>query len=81
MDSSCELDAMPTCLRPLLKKRGLELIEKNFRPVSKLTFISKIIEKSAIGQYVACINTNKLSEPHQSAYKQLNSTETILIKV
>ncbi len=53
-------------LCPLLKKRGLELIEKNFRPVSNSTFISKIIEKSATSQYVAYINENKLSEPHQA---------------
>ena len=31
-------------VRPLLKKLGLELIFPNFRPVSNLTFISKVIE-------------------------------------
>ncbi len=68
-------------LRPLLKKRGLELIEKNFRPVSNFTFIFKIIEKSATLQYVAYINENKLLETHQSAYKQFHSTKIALIKV
>ena len=32
-------------VRPLLKKLGLELIFSNFRPVSNLTFISKVIEQ------------------------------------
>ena len=31
-------------VRPLLKKLGLELIFPNFRPVSNITFISKVIE-------------------------------------
>ena len=33
-----------TVVRPLLKKVGLELIFSNYRPVSNLTFISKVIE-------------------------------------
>ena len=32
-------------LQPLLKKMGLVLIPKNFRPVSNLTYLSKIIER------------------------------------
>ena len=31
-------------VRPLLKKLGLELIFPNYRPVSNITFISKVIE-------------------------------------
>ncbi len=68
-------------LCPLLKKRGLELIEKNFRSVSNLTFISKIIEMCVTSQYVAYINESKLSQPHQSVYKQFHSTETALMMV
>ena len=33
-----------TVVRPLLKKVGLELIFSNYRPVSNLNFISKVIE-------------------------------------
>ena len=32
-------------VRPLLKKEGLDPIKPNYRPVSNLTFLSKIIEK------------------------------------
>ena len=31
-------------VKPLLKKKGLELIHKNYRPVSNLQFLSKIVE-------------------------------------
>ena len=31
-------------LQPLLRKPGLELIFKNFRPVSNLSYLSKLIE-------------------------------------
>ncbi len=68
-------------LCPLLRNRGLQLIEKNFRPVSNSTFISKIIGKFATSQDVPYINENELSEPHQYAYKQFHTNETALIKV
>ena len=37
-------------VKPLLKKPGLECIFKNYRPVSNLPAISKLIEKAAIKQ-------------------------------
>ena len=36
-----------TLIRPLLKKLGLELITLNYRPVSNLIFLSKVVEKSS----------------------------------
>ena len=38
---------------PLLKKPGLDLVYKNFRPVSNLPFISKVGEKAALQQLLA----------------------------
>ncbi|XP_052788755.1 uncharacterized protein LOC128223518 [Mya arenaria] len=35
-------------VRPLLKKAGLELHLSNYRPVSNLSFLSKVIEKAAL---------------------------------
>ena len=35
-------------IRPLLKKTVLELITSNYRPVSNLTFLSKVVEKAAL---------------------------------
>lgn len=33
---------------PLLKKPGLELLLKNYRPVSNLQYISKLTEKAVL---------------------------------
>ena len=78
---------IPECLktaqiRPLLKKSNLDPENfKNFRPVSNLPFISKVIEKAACLQLVNYIETNDLGETFQSAYKSLHSTETALLRV
>ena len=51
---------------------------KNFRPVSNLPFVSKLIEKSVAVQLVQYIDDNNFDEKLQSAYKKLHSTETAL---
>ena len=63
---------------PLLKKRGLETTKTNYRPVSNLSFISKIAEKSVIHQLNEHFTINNLHSSHQSAYKNNFSTETAL---
>ena len=68
-------------VRPLLKKEGLDLIKKNYRPVSNLSFLSKVIESAVIKQYVDHLSKNKLDDEKQSAYKQFHSTETLLTKI
>ena len=35
---------------PLLKKRGLDPILKNYRPISNLQFVSKLVERSVFNQ-------------------------------
>ena len=69
-------------IRPLLKKTGLDSdILKNYRPVSNLTFISKVIEKVISGRLNEHLINNSLFDPLQSAYRDKHSTETALIKV
>ena len=69
-------------LRPLLKKTGLDSdILKNYRPVSNLTFISKVIEKVISGRLNEQLINNSMFDPLQSAYRDKHSTETALIKV
>ena len=63
---------------PLLKKSGLEAIMSNYRPVSNLSFISKIAEKGVIQQLNEYFSKNDLHFNHQSAYKNNFSTETAL---
>ena len=69
-------------VRPLLKKANIDQdVLKNYRPVSNLNFLSKILEKVVLSQLKAHLVKNSLQEKFQSAYKQKHSTETALIKV
>ena len=43
---------------PLLKKPGLDLVYKQFRPVSNLPFISKVVEKAALQQLLVGYEKN-----------------------
>ena len=69
-------------VKPLLKKATLSKNDlKNYRPVSNLSFVSKILEKIVASRLHSHINTNNLTNKHQSAYKQFHSTESALLKV
>ena len=68
-------------IRPLLKKSGLPLVYKNFRPVSNLSFLSKIVEKCVAQQLTDYVKINLLGETLQSAYKSCHSTESAIVKV
>jgi hypothetical protein len=69
-------------VRPLLKKHGLDVeILKNYRPVSNLTFVSKILEKVVASRLDTHLKDNNLMDDVQSAYRKHHSTETALIKV
>ena len=68
-------------LNPHLKKAGVEIINANFRPVSNLTYASKLIERAVANQLVQHMVENDLFEPLQSAYREGHSTETALLRV
>lgn len=54
----------------------------NYRPVSKLSFLSKVPEKTVFIQFFTIHLTDKnLFEKFQSAFRFLHSTETALLKV
>ena len=54
---------------------------KSYRPISNLSFISKVIERIVASQLTGYLQTNKLLPDHQSAYRQGHSTETALLKI
>ena len=54
---------------------------KNFRPVSNLSFLSKILEKVVLIQLKRHLSCNNLFEIFQSAYRQNHSTETAVLSV
>jgi hypothetical protein len=67
---------------PLLKDESLDPnILKNFRPVSNLTFLGKIIERVVLRRLNNHMSRNNLHCPNQSAYKKNHSTETLLIRI
>ena len=47
-------------IKPLLKKLGLELIAKNYHPVSNLPFMSKLVEKCMLIQLNEHCNNQNL---------------------
>ena len=66
---------------PLLKKSGLDLIFKNFRPVSNLSFISKSVEKAVLNQLLDHCHENAPFPTNQSSFRKFHSTETALLRV
>ena len=68
-------------LHPLLKKAGIDCIFKNYRLVSNLSFLSKLIERAVCNQITQYTGTTRMAEKFQSAYRASHSTETALIKV
>ena len=68
-------------VRPLLKKKGLDIILQNYRPVSNLPYISKIVEKCALNQFMKYLESHRLLPDYQSAYRRGFSTETALLKL
>ena len=69
-------------IKPILKKNNLDPSEyMNFRPISNLPFLSKVIEKVIAAQLTSYVEDNNLCELFQSAYRGNHSTETTLIRV
>ena len=68
-------------VKPLLKKPGLELLDRNYGPVSDLGYISKLVECVMAAQLVNHIERHGMMEAHQSAYHSSHNMETALLKV
>ena len=64
------------------KKKTLDKNElKNYRPVSNLSFILKILEKVVASRLLSNMESNSMSNNLRSAYKKFHSTESALLKV
>ena len=68
-------------VHPILKKASLDLILSNFRPVSNLSFISKVVEKLVLAQFNKHCSIHSLIPNYQSAYRANYSCETALTKI
>ena len=63
-----------------MKKKGNFEI-KNYRPVSNLPFLSKVLEKCIQEQFMDYCEENKLNSDYQFANKKSHSCETLLLKL
>jgi len=69
-------------ITPVVKKPGLDPDEPQYyRPISNLTFMSKIIERLVTEQIQTHLKQCNLMPSVQSAYRKGHSTETVLVKV
>ena len=67
---------------PILKKSTLDKNNlSNYRPVSNLKFLSKIIERIVAKQLTSHLKRYELLPIHQSGYREFHSTESALIHV
>ena len=67
---------------PLLKKEYLDSTQlNNYRPVSNLPFLSKLLEKAVSDRLRQHLEEINGLPKHQSAYRRGHSTETALLKI
>ena len=69
-------------ITPLHKKPTLDSNDiNNYRPISNLSVLSKLLEKAVCQQRVSYLDANNLMPRNQSTYRRNHSTELALTKV
>ena len=73
-------DFKTAIVKPFLKKPSLDPNAlSNYRPISNLPFLSKIVETIVLRQLLAHLDTHNLLSVHRSAYCKGHGTEAILL--
>lgn len=87
INASLRSGIFPSCFKkavvtPVLKKANLDTNTlKNYRPVSNLTFVGKLMERIAAKHIIEHMSKNELFDTYQSAYRKGHSVETTLLHV
>ena len=76
-------DQFKNCsVHPILKKNNLDKENlSNYRPISHLSYLSKLTERLVKNRLTEHLNENNLMNSFQSAYTKFNCTETTLLAV
>ena len=77
----CLDDWKVAAVKPLIKGQNMSTELKNYRPISNLSFLSKVIEKAVQAQLQKHFDEQSLLPNHQSPYRQHYSTETTLLNM
>ena len=80
LKDACFSGSWKIVVRPLIKKCNLHRIDENFRPVSYVAFVSKLIERAVLDQLNWHCTYNVIHSVFQSAYKANHSYETASLK-
>lgn len=87
VNASFSQSTFPAChksalVKPLIKKATLDPLDlKSYRPISNLSFMSKLLERVSIDQFNLHAMSNELMPVCQSAYRRYHSTETAVVKI
>ena len=82
LDSTFPNTIKHAVVTPILKQSSLNPEElKNYRPVSSIPFVSKIIERAIYDQLDNYLETNNLYPYFQSAYRKNYSCESALVEL
>ena len=69
-------------ITPLLKKAGADpAVPSNYRPITNLNTISKILEKLMMSRILPVLNSSVNFCTLKSAYRRRHSTETALLRI
>ena len=87
VNSSIKSSTVPAAMKhaiitPLLKNPGIDVDNmSSYRPISKLSFVSKVLEKHIAIQIQDHMETRDLFDAYQSAYRPHHSCETAIVRI
>ena len=69
-------------ITPIIKKAGSDPLDaKSYRPVSNLSYMSKLVERMVSRRLTRYLEGEKLLPKFQSGFRARHSTETAILKV